>query len=273
MELSYPDSLQVEEAEGFRPFSAAEGNPDICIRFTPVSELPPAGENELSCQREYSVFLGERGETKLFRDSAKGSRPYAAVCPDWDNGRCSVFYLPGAEANFTTVTSCFRHIGFEALMMSRGRLLLHSSLVETPLGGILFSGISGIGKSTQAELWHRCEGSRIINGDRPILYQGKNGWLACGSPYAGSSKYFVNQTVPIFAILLLEQGTACRLCPVTGAEAFQKLYAGTVVNTWNREYVSRTCDLLTDLVARIPVFNFCCTPDEKAVTFLKKELF
>lgn len=51
-----------------------------------------------------------------------------------------------------------------------GMLVLHSAYIVTRGGeGILFSGPSGIGKSTQAALWERFAGARTVNGDRALV--------------------------------------------------------------------------------------------------------
>ena len=136
----------------------------------------------------------------------------------------------------------------------------------------MFSGASGVGKSTQGELWKRYEGSAVINGDRPILYRGANGWLVCGSPYAGSSDCHVNATVPIAAIIMLEQGGACGIRRLQTADAFRNLYAGTVMNSWNAAYMEAACDLLMDLSGSVPVYHLRCTPDKAAVETVKAVL-
>lgn len=90
-------------------------------------------------------------------------------------------------ALFSETHNCFSHIGFEELLIGRDRLTLHASLVDSPYGGLLFSGVSGVGKSTQGDLWERFADASLINGDRPILRKTSDGWMASGSPYAGSS--------------------------------------------------------------------------------------
>lgn len=56
------------------------------------------------------------------------------------------------------------------ILAERGMLVLHSSYVLRKEGdAILFSGASGIGKSTQAELWREFASARVINGDRALI--------------------------------------------------------------------------------------------------------
>ena len=45
---------------------------------------------------------------------------------------------------------------------------------------IAFSGPSGVGKSTQAEIWKQCFQADILNGDRALLRKADQGWKAYG---------------------------------------------------------------------------------------------
>lgn len=245
---------------------------DWNLRITEVSELPELPTEEVYSNYAFSVRAAENGFVRCFPNRTDGEWFYAAMTCDWDSGNVDVCYLPQERYSFATLEKCFSHVGFEEMLAARERLILHASLVATPMGGILFSGPSGIGKSTQAALWNRYEGSPVINGDRPILSKTDGIWFAHGSPYAGSSRCFLNESVPITAIVLLEQGDSCRLSAVDSAEAFRRLYSETVVNAWNGKFVLKICDLLTDLASSVPVYRLRCTPDKESVEFLKTAL-
>lgn len=143
---------------------------------------------------------------------------------------------------------------------------------NTAYGGILFSGVSGAGKTTQAELWMKWEQARQINGDRPILYKSDKGWLGCGSPYAGSSECYINECIPIKTIILLEQGTQTSLQRVSITEAVKRIYANSTVYTWNKEYVEKLLNLIMILVQEIPVYRLINRADHDSVEIVKKEL-
>ena len=50
---------------------------------------------------------------------------------------------------------------------------LHASVINWKDKGILFSAPSGTGKSTQADLWKKYEGAKVINGDRALIRKRK----------------------------------------------------------------------------------------------------
>ena len=256
----------------FGDFAGGCGRVDWTVTFQEVDSLPDTPGEEVFRNYFLAVYGSEGRYLRRYHSHTDFDRPYAVTDCDWDSGTVRVRYLGGDRGSFAGSAGCFSHIGFEELLIGRGRLILHASLVDSPFGGILFSGASGVGKSTQGELWKRYEGSTVINGDRPILYRGANGWLACGSPYAGSSDYHVNATVPIAAIIMLEQGGACGIRRLQTADAFRNLYAGTVMNSWNAAYMEAACSLLMDLSGSVPVYHLRCTPDKAAVETVKAVL-
>ena len=118
----------------------------------------------------------------------------------------------------------------------------------------------------------RYAGAKLINGDRTVLSRETSSWTAHGSPYAGSSRCFVNESHRIRAIVMLDQGPACQIRRMSAAQAFQRLYAVTTVNSWNPVYVDCVCGLLTELAMTVPVYHLTCTPDAAAVETLAAEL-
>lgn len=60
--------------------------------------------------------------------------------------------------------------GLFDILADAGMLVLHSAYIVTRQGeGILFSGPSGIGKSTQAALWQHYGAAQTVNGDRALV--------------------------------------------------------------------------------------------------------
>lgn len=262
----------VTTTENFRPFAGGGGSRRVTVELQEVAHLPefsapPVFENIL-----FSVFPDGAGYLRRYHDHKEHDRPYAVTRLLPDENRVRIDYLAGDDLFFCESQNCFSHIALEELLLHCGRLILHASFVDTAFGGLLFSGPSGIGKSTQADLWTRYAGAQLINGDKTVLSPEPDGWWAHGSPYAGSSRCFVNRSVPLRAIVMLEQGNACALRRLPAGEAFRRLYANTIVNSWNAAYVARVCELLTALAAAVPVYHLTCTPDKAAVDILKTAL-
>ena len=196
----------------------------------------------------------------------------AVATYDWEKKRITVAYLPEGRHAFLESGSCFSHIAWERLLLQEGKAIFHAACVETAYGGILFSGPSQSGKSTQANLWCEHRGARLINGDRPVLSFKEDVLYAYGSPYAGSSKCYLNESCQTKAIVFIKQGDQNQIKTLTPAEAFRRVYSSITVNTWEEEFVDFICEMSEKIVRCIPVFELECRIDKNAVEVLEEAL-
>ena len=271
--LQIDSDQRLEEHVSFLPFLTEQEPPDFRAIFRQVNRLPPLSENILHEDDCYRVHPdGRGGYVRSFFDAPRDMAPYAVAFYDHDNGIIQIDYLVKGAHCVSQLHNSFFHLGFEAILIHEDRLCLHASCVDTPLGGILFSGVSGIGKSTQADLWCKHRNAKQINGDRPILSKSQSGWLAWGSPYAGSSHHHVNQSCPVTAIVMLKQAKECTLRQLTQREAFRAIWSGLIMHSWDTEFVEKACNLAIELIDTVPVYEFSCTPDEQAVAYLEQRL-
>ena len=84
----------------------------------------------------------------------------------------------------------------------------------------LVAGSSGVGKTTQAELWGKYRRAEIINRDRCVIAKRGEQFWGCGSPYSSSSGIYRQKEAPIRAIILPEKAAENRIERITAQEAF-----------------------------------------------------
>ena len=275
MEFSLKTKWPVRITKNFIPFYMQENaQKEQCLFECVVcDELENIQGTKVYSGLEYDVIRRRDNQyIRLFKDHKEGDRVYAVLQSMPESGKAVISVLKGNEYHFDDTNNSFFHTGWEQFLIQRNRLILHASLLNTQFGGLVFSGPSGIGKSTQAELWEEYEEAEQINGDRPILYKKENVWMGYGSPYAGSSKCYVNKGVPVRAIMLLAQGEDCRIMPLRKSEAFREIFRNCTVYSWDREFVERVITLVTELVSDIPIYRLICTPDQRAVEAVKELL-
>lgn len=261
-----------EMAERMAPF-VSDGEAELLVRVEEAAQLPSCVGPVIYQQWNFNVVRDENGRfCRRYYPNEDRVDCYALSRLAEDGKAVEVYYAPGERNRMRSLTNLLYHIQLENLLLQRDRMILHASCVETALGGLLFSGPSGIGKSTQAELWCRFEGARLLNGDRPILGRRSGVWRAYGSPYAGSSKCYRNESTPVRALILLEQGPDCTIRRASCAEAVRRLLEQITLNQWDPAFVSRVCALLDALLAEIPVYVLRCTPDRRAVDLLRQTL-
>lgn len=157
------------------------------------------------------------------------------------------------------------------ILAERGMLVLHSSYVLRAEGdAILFSGVSGAGKSTQAELWREYAAARVINGDRTLVDVDRG--MAHGIFYSGTSGICENHSAPIRAIVLPEQAGENSVTAAGHREAFMRLINQCAYYPWDADSASEMTELVARLVGRVPAYRLRCRKDEGAVRALENEL-
>ena len=267
-----PISMETEQelpmTEPFRPFLTEEPAA-YRGKFHVVEELPDYDPAVLYAGNCYDAHPG--GDRTFF-DAARERVPYALARTDHGAGTVDVAYQERCAHCVSQMDNSFFHLGFEGLLIRKDRVCFHASCIRTELGGILFSGPSGIGKSTQAKLWCDHRGAVLINGDRPILQRRETDFLAWGSPYAGSSRCHVNDSVPVSALVFLVQAKEDRIRRLGGGEAFRRIYAGLTMYSWDRFFVERAVDLAMELASKVPCYELACLPDVSAVECLEGRL-
>lgn len=262
---------EIRTTENFFPFIYQGEKKDFIIQLEEKESMPFEMNNVLFENYIFKAGKDKEGYYRIFCDHKENNRPYAQS-RIYDNGMEEICYLKEFQNSFSESQNTFSHIGFEELLIRKNAIVLHASLIESEYGGILFTEPSGIGKSTQADMWAKYEKVEILNGDRPILKKENENWKAYGSPYAGSSDYYVNKSTNVKAIIVLEQSKTCSIERLKNSRAFLKLYSGMIVNTWRPDFVERVVDLTKDLIEQVPVYLLKCTPDYEAVKMLKSVL-
>lgn len=262
--------FEISISESMQPFLCANHQKTDCtIILRPCAQLPSFSNDGVWRGLEY--YDCHQGNLRTFHCNALRAAAFA-VTEHFENGNIEIRVLPDYLSYFTGTAGIFNRIGMETLLLQHQGLLLHASLINYKGKAIAFAGPSGIGKSTQADIWHTFLGADIINGDRAALRKGDDGWYAYGCPYAGTSGIYKNAGGPLAAIILLEKAKENHLRRLTEAEAFRRIYQELSVHHWQRQFVENAADLCLQLLAQTPVYLLACRPEESAALLVKKGL-
>ena len=152
-------------------------------------------------------------------------------------------------------------------------LLLHGSLVELEGEGVVFTGCSGVGKTTQAQLWERYLQAEILNGDKLMLRLRENGTFAYGVPWKGSSPYCRNRKVPVKGIVALRQAGENSIQRLDSIAAMEYFMPHIFLPHWDQTCMARALDTFDRILGDVPVWLLSCRPDEDAVLLTKERLY
>lgn len=212
------------------------------------------------------------------------------VAVDVDRRAVRVSALPGVTAE------TIRHILLDQvvprLIAAAGRIVLHASAVETPIGTVAFLGEGGTGKSTLAAAFSAA-GDALVCDDALVIDVA--GGRPCATPgyprlrlFPDAARRFFgraegdrlphtpkkrcvrppvvsNQSTPLLHVFVLDgqsEGTVPRLEPIGATEAFFALVQDSYrLDARTAEILTRDTNLYADLTSLCPVSRLT-VPDE-----------
>ena len=213
------------------------------------------GKRVFSCEEEQITYVG------AVEHSLDGARS----CVIRNGQKSRAFFKEKDFIKGIPTGSVLELVESEHLAVAKGGFILHASCVEYEGVAIVFTGPSGIGKSTQADLWKSHRNAKIINGDRIMLLPDSEDCQAIGIPFCGSSGIRENKILPLAAVICLEQAPDNKIRNLSGFEAFRRIWGECTLQTWNREEIAGCTDAIERLINQKKIFHLSCTPDIRAV--------
>ena len=154
---------------------------------------------------------------------------------------------------------------FYSKLMLHGGMMLHSSAVELDGRAYLFSGPSGIGKSTHTKLWQELYPSaRIFNDDKPALRENDGVWYAYGTPWCGKNGINQNIKAPLAGICFLKQGSENSIRQLSQIEAASAIMTQTLWKFYTKEGLGVLTEIIDRLVRSVPVYLLVNKPEPEA---------
>ena len=162
---------------------------------------------------------------------------------------------------------------FYTQLLLFGGIMLHSSAVELDGRAYLFSGPSGMGKSTHTRLWQQqFPSARVFNDDKPALRRLDGVWYAYGTPWCGKDGININLKSPVAGICFLRRGVSNSIRRLSKIEAA----AAIISQTNNRFRTSNGLGIMTDIVSQliedIPVYELTNLPEPEAALLSYKTM-
>ncbi len=141
-------------------------------------------------------------------------------------------------------------------LLKFGGMYLHAAAVEYRGQAYLFSGPSGVGKSTHTRLWQQTFGDavQVFNDDKPALRFLDGQWYAYGTPWCGKDGINQNKKVPLAGICFLKQGQSNCIRRLPAAEAIANILAQTI-SSLNMERKLLLMSLVDKLLRFVPVYE------------------
>lgn len=171
-------------------------------------------------------------------------------------------------SNFSRENLVYMESGrqFYARFLDYNGFYLHASAVELEGRVYLFSGNSGVGKSTHVRQWKALFGDavRVINDDKPALRNMDGVWYAYGTPWCGKDGININTKVPVAGICFLKQAPENNIRRMEKQEAFQNIIRQTIHRYRYAEKLDKALCCIENILEKVPVFELQNRPEPDA---------
>ena len=149
------------------------------------------------------------------------------------------------------------------ILAERGGFLLHAASAICDGHALLFSGVSGSGKTTMTRL--APSDVTLLTDEISYLRPGEGfGYAAWGTPFAGElAKAGANCTAPVAALFFLEQGPENRIEELPSTEAVRRLMRNILFFAEDPDLVAKLFATACDFVSRVPIRRLTFYPDSR----------
>jgi serine kinase of HPr protein (carbohydrate metabolism regulator) len=142
---------------------------------------------------------------------------------------------------------------------------MHASGVKYDSKGFIFSGVSGIGKTTMSNFWLD-RGGDLINDDRLMLMHDGNGFLMYNTPMAYKQEV---KCSPVSAIFLLKKSPDNKSIRLTKGFALARIISHCIQHSHDKKLMDSLVENASKLIENVPVYELGFKPDVSVVDYIR----
>ena len=285
-------------SEHFLPFcvdikdcdtAKADDGKDICIYVT--EENPPKTGHLPIVLRGMSVVLFDVGDYYVMRSI---EMPEMREGHFWKDGSKAVLYMDpdarlpefvkrfrfeqmaesGQKKEWNTleeVQADFAESVFHAVrhaFLLRAQCLdmyvIHSASILYNGQAWLFSALSGTGKSTHTNIWHKLYGTPFIDGDLNLLAFEDGKPVVKGIPWCGTSGIFTTETYPLGGIILLARDKKNHVEELSFQNQVLGIQMRFISPKWNAKQTSESLEFAERIAKSARIARLYCNMEDEA---------
>ena len=159
---------------------------------------------------------------------------------------------------------------FLFIAQKNGYFAIHSASILYQDQAWLFSGHSGMGKSTHTKLWHDLYDVPYLNGDLNLVGQEKDTLMVYGIPWCGTSNIYTTQNVKLGGIVLLGRSKENHLEPLSKSLQILRVMQRMISPSWNFNMLEQNIQMATLIQEKTRIYYYLCTKEESACKTMKE---
>ena len=205
------------------------------------------------------------------------------------DGRFVQIYVKGVDKEKTKeeLFHAIRHF-FLFFAQRQSFFAIHSASILYRDQVWLFSGHSGMGKSTHTNLWKEQFGTEIINGDLNLI-----GWsngeqtnigqsvdkpgskrhpIVYGMPWCGTSGIASTKSYPLGGIVLLGRSDNDHFESLTNDQKIVRVMQRMISPVWTEDMLETNLKCAAKLAKEVPIYYLLCTKEPSAAYVMKARI-
>lgn len=205
------------------------------------------------------------------------------------DGRFVQIYVKGVDKEKTKeeLFHAIRHF-FLFFAQRQSFFAIHSASILYRDQVWLFSGHSGMGKSTHTNLWKEQFGTEIINGDLNLI-----GWsngeqtnigqsvdkpgskrhpIVYGMPWCGTSGIASTKSYPLGGIVLLGRSDNDHFESLTNDQKIVRVMQRMISPVWTEDMLETNLKCAAKLAKEVPIYYLLCTKEPSSAYVMKARI-
>ena len=255
-------------SEQFAPFFCGEEEADQTIEVKIAVPAQKPNGKVLIRNKEMSICEWEEGYLVLFHQMRNVIEAYMTK-----DGRYVRIYalMPQNEEEKENLFHAIR-LFYLYLAQKKRLYAIHSASILYKDRAWLFSGHSGMGKSTHTALWHELVHTPYLNGDLNLVGEEEGELKVYGMPWCGTSGICTTKTHVLGGIVLLGRDEWDHLEELGEAEKIIRVMQRMISPAWTREQMEANLGFAEKIAAKNPVYYLKCTKNPSAVEPIKAQI-
>ena len=251
---------------GFQPF-AIDNSTNIHQKIILTPCLTPVRKNGTLLIRNEELVVMENTEEYILLFPS--SNHIVEIHLSLDGSHVLCYCLPPYDDQFHYDIFHALRLTYLYLAQKKGMIALHSASLLYRNKAWLFSGHSGMGKSTHTNLWKELYEITLLNGDLNLLDFQNDQPVVHGIPWCGTSDICTVETVPLGGIILLNQAPFDKIEELS-EDRKQLLVSQRLISpAWTAHLFERNMEIVENIVSKIIICKLHCTKEPSAAEVMK----